>query len=282
MSKVYIVTDSTADIPKTLEEAREIIVVPLNVTHEGKTYRDGIDLTVDGLLEILKNSEETPKTSQVNPQSFYDIYLELLKDDCYILSFHLSSQLSGTYQSAVIAKEMLGSDRIFVVDSKSISMGTAFLAIEALRMVRNGQDVHTIVSKVNELSNRVRAIFAVDTLEYLKKGGRVTTAQAAIGTMLNIKPLICMKDGKLEVFDKVRGLKKALKRLVEHMVEDGVDKDMLFAPGHADNEEAMLEFKKMVQDETGITEAYTTFTVGSVVAVYSGPGVIGCIYYVKM
>ncbi|MGE5678986.1 MAG: DegV family protein [Pseudomonadota bacterium] len=281
MSKIYIVTDSTADIPKTLDEAGEIIVVPLNVTHGGKTYRDGIDLTVDGLLEILKTSEETPKTSQVNPQSFYNIYSELLKDDCYIISFHLSSQLSGTYQSAVIAKEMLGSDRIFVIDSKSISMGTAFLAIEALRMVRNGQDVHYIVSKVTELSNRVRAIFAVDTLEYLKKGGRVSPAQAAIGTMLNIKPLICMKDGKLEVFDKVRGLKKALKRLVSHMVEDGVDKDMLFAPGHADNNEAMLEFKKMVEEETGITGAYTTFTVGSVVAVYSGPGVVGCNYFVK-
>lgn len=280
MRKIYIVTDSTADIPKELEEGKDIIKVPLDIAYKGATYRDGVDMTVDELLALLPECEELPKTSQVNPQRFYDIYSELLKEDAYIISVHLSSKLSGTYQSAVIAKEMLESDRIFVVDSRSISMGTGLLAVEAYKMYKQGCEINVIVDRVNYLSTKVRAIFAVDTLEYLRQGGRIGNVQAAIGMMLNIKPLIHMVDGRLEVFDKVRGLKKAQKGLLQHIIEDDIDTEMYFAPGHGGNLESMTEFKNSVEEATG-AKTFTTFTVGSVVAVYSGPGVFGCNYFVK-
>lgn len=278
MNKIAIVTDSTADIPKELVEKYNIRVVPLTVSFKDRTYYDGVDLNIDKLLEMLDEGEELPKTSQVNPARFCDEYKRLLDDGYKIISIHLSSNLSGTYQSAIIAKNMLETEDIYVVDSRTVSFGTGMLALKAAKMIEDGKNIDEIYSTLNNLAQKSRVAFALDKLEYLKKGGRLSGAQAAIGTLLNIKPIIYINEGRLEILDKTRGMKKALSRMIKYVQEEGYDKNELFAIGTVRDFENFSEFEKMVKDELNI-ESPLFAEVGTVVATYSGPGVIGVWFF---
>ncbi|MCX7951845.1 MAG: DegV family protein [Clostridiales bacterium] len=278
MNKIAIVTDSTADIPKDLVEKYNIRVVPLTVSFKDRTYYDGVDLNIDTLLGMLDEGEELPKTSQVNPARFCDEYKRLLDEGYKIISVHLSSNLSGTYQSALIAKNMLETEDIYVVDSRTVSFGTGMLALKAVKMIEEGKDIEEIYSTLNNLAQKSRVAFALDKLEYLKKGGRLSGAQAAIGTLLNIKPIIYINEGRLEILDKTRGMKKALSRMIKYVQEQGYDKNELFAIGTVRDFENFSEFEKMVKSELNIENPLFA-EVGTVVATYSGPGVIGIWFY---
>ena len=278
MRRICIVTDSTADIPESMARKKGIIVAPLTVTHKGKTYRDGVDLKTDELLSMLEEGEELPKTSQVNPQEFYKLYSEILKEECEIISIHISSDVSGTYQSAGIAKQMLETDKIHVVDSRAVSFGTGLLVLEAVKMVESGMVVDDILEKLNEIATRVEVAFVVDNLEYLKKGGRLSGTQAAIGTLLNIKPILYMTKGKIEVLDKVRGMKKAHNRLIGFMDDKKVDRNHGFAIGNVGCQESMIDFIGLIN---GIIspEKVLTADVGTVVSTYAGRGTIGVFFF---
>lgn len=278
MNKIAIVTDSTADIPKDLVEKYNIRVVPLTVSFKDRTYYDGVDLNIDTLLGMLDEGEELPKTSQVNPARFCDEYKRLLDEGYKIISVHLSSNLSGTYQSALIAKNMLETEDIYVVDSRTVSFGTGMLALKAVKMIEEGKDIEEIYSTLNNLAQKSRVAFALDKLEYLKKGGRLSGAQAAIGTLLNIKPIIYINEGRLEILDKTRGMKKALSRMIKYVQEEGYDKNESFAIGTVRDFENFSEFEKMVKSELNIENPLFA-EVGTVVATYSGPGVIGVWFY---
>lgn len=280
MNKIAIVTDSTADIPRELVKKYNIRVVPLTVTYKDRTYYDGVDLKIDDLLKMLDEGDELPKTSQVNPARFCDEYKRLLDEGYKIISIHISSNLSGTYQSALIAKDMLETEDIYVVDSRTVSFGTGMLALKAAKMVEEGKDIVEIFNTLNELAPKSRVAFALDKLEYLKKGGRLSGAQAAIGTLLNIKPIIYITEGRLEILDKTRGMKKALTRMIKYVQEEGFNKDELFAIGTVKDFENLAEFEGMVKGELNVDE-YLLAEVGTVVATYSGPGVIGIWFYKK-
>lgn len=279
MKRIFIVTDSTADLPKDYIEKKNIIVAPLTVIYKGVSYRDRIDIDNSKLFSFLKEGKELPKTSQVNPQSFYEIYNNLLKEDCYIISIHISSGISGTYQSAVIAKEMIGSDNIFVVDSKSVSFGTGLLVMEAQSMIEKGMEINEIYKRLIELSSRVRVAFILDTLEYIKKGGRISSAKATIGTLLNIKPIIHSKDGKLLIWEKARGVKKGIDLLLKYIVDNNIDKNYNLAVGSIGFEKEVPDFlsrvKKLIEKDIVIPD------VGTVIATYSGPNVIGVYFFEK-
>ncbi|MEG0372006.1 MAG: DegV family protein [Clostridium sp.] len=279
MEKVYIVTDSTAGIPKELVENNRIKILPLSIEFEGNIYRDGIDIDEETLLLMLDKGEELPKTSQVNPNGFYDQYEELIKEGYKIISIHLSSELSGTYQSACIARNMFEKkEDIFVVDSKGVSFATGALVQEATKMLGSGMAIEAIVARLNELASKVKVAFAVDNLEYIRKGGRISSVHAAIGTLLNIKPMLSMKDGKIDVYDKVRGRKKALKSLLEYVKEGNPNTDLTFAIGNVGAESDMYAFKDSLSKE-GIINDTQTVSVGSVIATYSGPGTIGVFFF---
>lgn len=278
MNKIAIVTDSTADIPKELVEKYNIRVVPLTVSFKDRTYYDGVDLNIDSLISMLDEGDELPKTSQVNPARFCDEYKRLLDEGYKIISIHLSSNLSGTYQSSIIAKDMLETDDVYVVDSRTVSFGTGMLALKAAKMIEEGKNIDEIYSTLNNLAQKSRVAFALDKLEYLKKGGRLSGAQAAIGTLLNIKPIIYINEGKLEILDKTRGMKKALARMIKYVQEEGYDKNELFAIGTVRDFENFSEFEIMVKDELNIQSPLFA-EVGTVVATYSGPGVIGVWFY---
>lgn len=279
MKKIYIITDSTADLSQEYIKQKNIIMIPLTVTYKGVSYRDRIDINTEELLQMLKHGGELPKTSQINPRNFYDVYSKLIQEDCDIISIHISSGLSGTYQSAIIAKQMLNARNIHVIDSRSVSHGTGLLVMEAQKMAENGIDVISIVDRITELSKRLKVAFIVDTLEYLKKGGRLSGTQAAIGTLLNIKPIIHTDEGKLVIYDKARGMKKAQMCLINYIKQSDFDRNLGFAVGSIDYNETTLEFVKTLKNETGIEDIIKA-DVGTVVATYSGPGVLG-VYFFK-
>ncbi|MCX7884894.1 MAG: DegV family protein [Caloramator sp.] len=280
MKKIFIVTDSTADLPKDYVKNKNIIVAPLTVIYKGISYRDRIDIDNNKLFSFLKEGKELPKTSQVNPQSFYEIYSNLLKEDCYIISIHISSFLSGTFQSALIAKNMLESQNIFVVDSKSVSFGTGLLVMEAQSMIEKGMDIKEIYQRLIELSSKVRVAFILDTFEYIKKGGRISSTKAAIGTLFNIKPIIHSKDGKLLVWEKARGIKKGMELLLKYIENNNIDKSYNLAVGSIGFEKDVPEFLNRVRELTQISDIIIP-DVGTVIATYSGPNVIGVYFFEK-
>ncbi|SEF50390.1 EDD domain protein, DegV family [Caloramator fervidus] len=280
MRDIVIVTDSTADIPKSIVEENNIVIVPLTVTYRGKTYKDGVDLSTEELVKFLNESDELPKTSQVNPNEFYNVYKKLLDEGKEIISIHLSSGISGTYQSALIAKQMLNTNKIYVIDGKAVSFGTGLLVLEALKMIKDNRPAQEIAQTLEELSKKVKVAFLVDDIEYIKKGGRLSGAQAVIAKLLNIKPIIHMQDGKLYVYDKVRGLKKAIERIFEYLEEMDVDVEKPIGVGTISYIEEVEDLCIKIKEKYN-TQQINKFIAGTVVATYSGPGVIGVVFFSK-
>ena len=216
MARVKIVTDSTSDIPSNLAEELGIEVVPLNVHFGDKVYRDGIDLTNDQFYEMLTQSAELPKTSQPSAGDFDNVYSRYCDEDQSIASIHISSKLSGTLNSAQVARENFKLRcHIDLFDTLSTSMGLGLIAMNAARAANDGADRTEIADLVRKLINNVHIYFFVDTLEYLQKGGRIGRAQALLGSLLNIKPVLKLEEGEVHPVERVRTRSKALDRLVE-------------------------------------------------------------------
>ena len=194
---------------------------PLMVNFQDGTYRDGVDLTPGEFYSKLKESKQMPTTSQVNPPAFIDLYKQELEKGNSIVSIHLSSKGSGTYQSAISAKNTLGSDNIEVIDSLGYSMGMGLIAVEGANMAQQGASLDEVRDRMLHMRDRMKYVFGVDTLEYLKKGGRLSPVKATIATVMNIKPILHILDGEIDVMDKVRGRKKVLSRLLEEVEKTG-------------------------------------------------------------
>lgn len=279
MSKIKIITDSTSDIPKSIAEKYDIEVLPLTIFFDKDEYRDWIDITPKAFFERMRTSEKLPTTSQVNPNSFKEKYELFLKDYDYIISLHLSSDASGTYNSAVIAGKMVSQERITVIDSRNYTYCFGQMVVEAAKMAREEKTKEEIVDRINYLIDNVRTLFVVDTLEYLKKGGRLSATKATIGTLLNLKPILTVENGKIVAIDKARGMKKALRRIVEIMQEQGADlKGQKVKLGHADNLEHLRDFEAAIEEAYGKFEM-EEFEIGCVIGVYCGPGTV-VIHYI--
>lgn len=239
MGKVKIVTDSTADIPREVAQELEIEVVPLQVKIGEKSYRDGVDLDAPTFYNKLLVSEELPTTSQPSPQDFAQVYQKCIADGAEaILSIHLSSALSGTYQSSTMAKELLVDEQIEILtmDSRNATFCTGQMVIQAARAAKAGQSLeacHQIALEIRQS----QAIYAyVDTLEYLQKGGRIGKASSLVGSLLSIKPIISLdEEGTVIPIDRVRGRKKAAQRLFQLLQEHyprGSQVDVALLHGH--------------------------------------------------
>jgi len=278
MSKAVLFTDSTSDLPKNYVEEYDIRVVPLTVHFGDEEYRDGYDLTPTEFYAKLTSSSHTPTTSQVPPQRFIEEYeKELIKGNS-ILSIHLSSKVSGTYQAAVTAKNTLESSNIEVVDSKGMSIGFGLIVLEAAKMLKQGLSIMEIADKVRAMSEKQQYYFSVDTLEYLKRGGRLSPMKAMLGTILNMKPILCVKDGAVEPLDKVRGRKKVFARLLELSKEAGDDfGSQTVAVAHACVPDVAAEFAEEVKKVLNPKEILIA-EIGSVIGTHAGPGTIGIFF----
>ena len=277
---IHIITDSTCDLSREDQERLGIQVVPLTVLFSGKSYLDGIDLTNEEFYDMLEGSEELPTTSQVSPQTFAEVFKTHLDAGDEVVGIFISSEISGTYNSSFVAKEMLDSEDIYVVDSRSASMGLALLVSEAAKKRDAGCTAQEIAEHVTALTKKIRFMAAVNTLKYLRKGGRISAASAAIGGVLNIKPIVAIVDGAIFSVGKARGTKAALVDMLNRVTEDLPDLRSGVAFAHSCVPELAEKTIELFKGPLELTE-WITCSVGSVIGTYAGRGVVGFAYIAK-
>ncbi len=271
---IRIITDSICDVPKEYVERYGIRVMPLTVHFGDQSYKDGIDLTLEQFLSKLEKAEELPTTSQVPPAEFIEAYREELALGNKIISIHGSSQLSGTYNSAMLAKEQLAGADIHVIDTMGITMGAGMLVIKAARLAEEGMEPEAVAMEIEASRERLKHLIIVDTLKYLHKGGRLSLSAAVVGSILSIKPILTVKDGKLELFTRARGIKKAISVVMDTIRENGWTLDgKVIGINHIADLEHMNMLEEELKREYAIKEIVRG-EVGSVVATHGGPGAV--------
>lgn len=277
MSKIKIVCDSSCDMPRHYEKELNIGICPLTVTIDGTVYKEWVELLPEDFYKLLVEAKEFPKTALAGPELFLEQYKAAEKDGFdSVIVFTLPAVASGTFQAANIAKEMYaeegGKCRIETVDSKLLSYPYGYLVVNAAQMAADGKTVEEILEKTDYIRNHYELYFAVDSLEYLKKGGRINTVKAALGTLLDLKPILSLKGGLVEQVETVRGSKKILptiiKMLKSHKGESDFEKVFV---GSAANPEISEKYKAKLTEEFGCTE-FEDFNVGVVVGAHAGPG----------
>ena len=274
MGQIKIVTDSTADLTPALIKEFNINVIPLKVLIGDNVYREGVDITPAKFYELLAQCDKLPTTSQPSPGEFIELYQELTADGSSVISIHISGQMSGTVQTANIAKNTLAERDITVVDSKLVCMALGLVVLAAARAAREGQSKEQILAKIQEVAGKVQTYFVVDTLEYLAKGGRIGKAAALVGTVLNIKPILTIDDGMIAPFEKVRGKNKALDRILEIGKEFSQQhQKMHCAILHGNVLEEAIKFHKKAVSELSYCE-HVICEIGAVVGAPAGPGTI--------
>ncbi|GGH25572.1 DegV family protein [Paenibacillus segetis] len=282
MSQVVIVADSTADVPQAMLSEYGIHIVPMRVAFGEESFQEGIDITAVEFYDKLAKSRELPTTSQTSPSQYVEVYRKLMQDNpgASIISIHLSSGMSGTYQAALLAKTMLeeelGEDLdITVIDSLCATYGFGLQVVHAARLAKQGLAAKDIAAQVIDLGKQRRLYFLVDTLEYLQKGGRIGKAAAILGTLLNIKPILSVdSEGIIYAVDKARGRKRALSRVIELFIKDfGDHKDLNIAVCDAVNPEGTEEFLKLMSEHFTLHEVVRT-NIGAVVGTHVGQGTL--------
>lgn len=278
---VKIVVDSTADLPAPLRS--RVGIVPLTIQFGEESFIDGVTIDSHTFYEKLEKSDVLPTTSQASPYSFAELFREAVADGSQVVCITVSSKLSGTCQSAVIAAEEWP-DQVFVVDSRSIALGSAILTEYALGLVDQGMDAQTIVWKLLQKREKIRLLAMLDTLEYLKKGGRISPTVAFAGGLLNIKPVVCIEDGEIRLLGKARGSRNANNLLVEEIRKaGGVDFGKPVLLGYTGTDDALL--RKYIQDSAALWEGKASClrweSVSSVVGTHTGPGAIAVAFFAE-
>lgn len=274
-----IVTDGAADILPSWAQEYGIETIPVNILFGEKSYLQGVELDNEGFYKLVDESKRIPKTSQPSPHQFVEFYRKIAQKGDTILSIHITAKLSGTYASAIsAAEELKGEFNVIPVDSACGSLGIGLMCREARKLERAGKSVDEIVQAIEAIKAKVRVILTLDTLEYAKMSGRVGTMQAALASVLNVKPIAVLREGVLNMAEKVRTRKAALDRVISMAKEEFGDKPVYLAVVHARDPksgEALLEEAKshFNHKETMISELSIS------IAANLGPGTVGLILY---
>ena len=276
---VKIIVDSTADLlPRVAERVR---IIPLTIRFGDQEFIDGVTINSRKFYEILVESDVLPTTSQANPAVFGEAFAEAVAEGHEVVCITCSGKLSGTHQSAVIAAEEYPG-KVFVVDSQTIALGSAILTEYALGLADRGLNAEEIAWKLLQKREKVRLIAMLDTLEYLKKGGRISTTVAFAGGLLNIKPVICIEDGEIKMLGKARGSRQGNNLLVQEIQKaGGVDFGKPLLLGYTGLSDNLL--KKYIADSAalwqGNVEELPVSIVGSVVGTHAGPGAVAVAFF---
>lgn len=246
---LHIITDSTCDLSPEETGRMNIDVLPLKLIFDGEEYADGTGMGRREFYDRLREAKTLPTTSQVNPEAFLALFERYRKQGDEVVVLTLSSEISGTYQSAVIARQMAGEEGIFLIDSHSATFGMALLLTEMVRLRDQGATAQEIASAAEELKGRVKFYAMVDTLKYLKMGGRLPAATAVIGGLLGVKPIVSLVDGKLEAVAKTRGSAAAFQWMLDQYRACPADPHYPIAVAHADSPEGLAQFKKLLTAE---------------------------------
>lgn len=281
--KAKIITDSASDLPQKLIDQYQIEFTSLTIAYDDKTFQDGKDLSRDEFYFRLIEAKQIPKTSQPSPQAFYQLIKATLDQDLETVIITLSSGLSGTYDSARIARDQFSPDqqkRIHIVDTLNASIGQGLLVYEAAKMAKDGFSGSEIADRIIQRRQQLNSIFTVDTFEYLLKGGRVSKFKATLGTILDIKPILYVDpEGKLAVLEKVRGRKKAISRLLDIMAEKGKDlSGQTVGIVHA----RALEDAQKLADEIKSRFGSKEIIIGELsatIGTHTGPGCMSVFFY---
>ena len=277
---IRILLDSAADFSAAEAKERNMELVPINITFGDKNYNDGVDITKDEFYELLTTSGIFPMTAQPSPQDFLDVFEDVKEKGDQLVYLSLSSGLSGTFQSATLAKSMVEYDDIYLVDTLSATRAIRLMAEYACKLRDEGKDAATIAEELENFKSRVVIYAAVDTLEYLSKGGRLSKAAAAVGELANLKPIINVtQEGKIAVPAKALGRNKALSTLVKLVTEKEIDTTFpiysLYAVGEENTEK--LE-QKLGKEGVRVTKR---LQIGSTIGCHVGPGAYGVIFVTK-
>ena len=274
-----IVLDSTADFPDANEHFPNWRVVPLYVNFGTESYKDGVELTAHDFYERLRTSSELPTTSQPTPADFLAAYEELGAYE-RIFSVHIASSLSGTFGSAGTAAAQLGGERVRLIDSESASVAVAMLALAIQRRLERGTTDEEIDELVTRYLREHGLLFTVDTLEFLARGGRIGKAKAFAGQLLNVKPILSIRDGEVLPVKRVRGNRKAFQEFVDALESQTRDEPGLrVGIAHADAPERMTELEKMVRDKRPHAEIEVKTSLGAVIGAHAGPGTVGFFWF---
>ena len=269
---VKIVTDSTADLPPEVAQEFGITVVPLHIHFGHETFEDGVDISKDEFYRRLTSEHELPKTSAPSAGAFTEAYDRLAGETNEILSLHISHKLSATYNSATMARDDATTDcRISVIDSLSTSIGLGLLAIRAARLARTGASLDQVTADVEAALLRTQYFGALDTLEYLHKGGRIGKASSLLGSILNVKPIIGLRNGETHPIERARGFQKALDRICEIAAE--YKEVSSLAVAHATDENEMERMaSRLSQFYPG--DSILRSRIGATIGTYLGPGAL--------
>lgn len=274
--KIKLICDSLCDIPKDIAKKEYVEIVPLTVIFKGREYRDNIDLTNEQYYKILRENNEIPKTSQVTYIQFKEVFDKYIDEGYDILCITGASKASGTFQSAVIAKnDIEESNRIEVFDTVNLSLGSGQYVIKATELIESGLNLEEVVKELNNIRDSVKLLFVPGSLDYLKKSGRVPVATAIIGNMLSIKPIFFFNNAEAEVIEKVRGSKHVVSKLVDIILEmnnnDVTDK--IITIGYGDNVEDFEKLKHEVEKRLDARKIYYA-RGGSVICSHTGPDIM--------
>lgn len=270
--RIAIVTDSTADLPSQLVKSRSITVVPLTLHFEGRSLLDGVDIRPSEFYRKLPNATTHPTTSQPSPGRFAETYAELLTTHSEVVSIHISEKLSGTYASAVQGAEMTDPKRVIVIDSELVSMSLGLLTLAASEIAGQGATAEVVAQRISAMRDQVQTYFSVATLEFLRRGGRIGRASALLGSVLQVKPVLCIRDGLVTPLERVRTFDRALNRIVELTREVDRGKGLCVIVGHADAE---ADAERVARELEPMTETLMIQPLGPVVGAHAGPGVVG-------
>lgn len=286
MSKVMVVTDSTSNIPLQLLNGNPVKFVPLQVIWGHTIYNDGVDIQPDEFYRRLGKDPVNPSTSQATPEEFKKVYASLIDQGYDILSLHISSKLSGTLDSAFQAKRAFPGANITIVDSLSTSMALGFQVLAASRMAEMGATLDECRVVAEKAVKHTGIYFTVSTLEYLRRGGRIGSAAAFMGTVLNLKPILQVKDGVVEAVEKVRTLNKAIDRILDLVEKEvghssGPIRLAAIQAGAIQEGQALLDKALKRFSSTLLTDAVVS-GISSVIGIHTGPGALGLAYMVGM
>ncbi|MCT8138991.1 DegV family protein [Anaerobacillus sp. CMMVII] len=280
MSKVKIVTDSTVDVP--IEELAElgVEVVPLTITVDGKSYIDGVDISAKDYISLLKQAKEIPRTSQPSAGVFAEIFDRLGADGSEIISIHITSGMSGTYNSAQSGAGM-STSKVTVVDSKFISYALGFQVLEAAKMAKEGKTRKEILERIETIRENTSLFIMVDTLDYLVKGGRIGRGKALVGSLLRIKPIASLADGVYTPVSKVRTYAQLINYLLKQLETETANKKIkAVAIAQADALGLANQLKDAIEKATGFTDVKISDTT-PIISTHTGPGAIGFSYFAE-
>lgn len=280
MANVAVVTDSSASLPAELAGEFGIQVVPNQIAFRQQTFRDGVDITASEVYRRLRTNHHLPTTSAPSAGDFLRVYASLAQTAAGIVSIHVPSQFSATYDTALLASRLIDGVPIRVLECGTVAMGQGFAVLAAARTAAAGADVETVAQRAQEVSSRATVYAMLATLKYLRRGGRIGGAAALLGSLLQIKPILHLQAGRVEVLAKTRTKNRAIELMLQQLAESADGHPVHVAVLHADVPQEAEELKQRVAAEFDCAELLVTeFT--PVMGAHTGPGLLGFAFYAE-